>query len=52
MHLFYGSWFGFNAGSEVMVDGITVSAWTVTNTATGYGDSNVGVDVMGTHRQT
>jgi hypothetical protein len=26
----------FNAGSEVMVDGITVSAWTVTNTATGW----------------
>ena len=28
-------WFGFNAGSEVLSDVISVSAWTVTNKATG-----------------
>ena len=32
--LWFG-WFGFNAGSEVQVDGIAVSAWVVTNLATG-----------------
>ena len=33
--LLWFGWFGFNAGSEVLSDGIAVSAWTVTNTATG-----------------
>ena len=32
--LWFG-WFGFNAGSELLADGVSVMAWTVTNTATG-----------------
>ena len=34
--LWFG-WFGFNPGSEVMVDGITISAWMTTNIAAGMG---------------
>ena len=40
--LWFG-WFGFNPGSEVMVDGISVSAWMATNISCRYGYCDLGI---------